>query len=257
MALKLKTIEVDEKVYAEMNDGKAVYIDTETEKEISFDADFTNQSIKRLNHEAMTRRDQIKELEETVAKFDGIGDVEAAKQALQTMKNLDDKKLIDAGEVDAIKREAIKAVEQQFQPTILENTALKGQLHKALIGDQFTRSKFVSEKVAIPVDFLESKFMQHFSLDGNNVVATDGHGNKIYSKERPGELASFEESIETLIDQHPDRDRLLKGRQQQGSGSPGGDTTVRNGQELSMQSFNSLSPKERAEAMEKGARLVG
>lgn len=260
MPMQLKTIEVEGTQYAEVKDGKPVYIDGD--KEIAFDADHSITTISRLNGEAQGHREAKDRAEtaaaETTAKFEGLDDIEAAKRALKTVKNLDDKKLIEAGEVDSIKNAAIEATKQQFVPVVEENADLKSQLHKALIGDQFSRSVFVAEKLAIPVDFVESKFSSNFKLEAGLVVATDSQGNKIYSRERPGELASFEEAIEHIITQHPKADSLLKGRQQQGGDSQGGDQDrqQQGGAKISSEAFGKLSPKDRAATMAKGTEIV-
>jgi hypothetical protein len=81
------------------------------------------------------------------ASFEGIEDPEAAKKALQTVKNLDDKKLVDAGQVETVKNEAIKAVRAEFEPIVAERDKLKGELYGEKIGGSFMRSKFIQDKI--------------------------------------------------------------------------------------------------------------
>ncbi|HEJ3129468.1 TPA: hypothetical protein SL290_006283, partial [Pseudomonas aeruginosa] len=50
----------------------------------------------------------------------------------------------------------------------------------------------------------------------------DAHGNKLYSKARPGEAADFDEALEILVDQYPYRDQILKGSGHSGGGTPPG-----------------------------------
>ena len=45
--------------------------------------------------------------------FDGL-DADEARRALELVKNLDDKRLIDAGEVEKVKAEARKALDEQL-----------------------------------------------------------------------------------------------------------------------------------------------
>lgn len=65
---------------------------------------------------------------------------------------------------------------------------------------------------------LQARFGQPASRDGA-VVAYDGTGNKIYSRAKPGELASFDEAIEFLVEQYPQKDHILKASGNQGGGS--------------------------------------
>ncbi|MCS5880838.1 hypothetical protein LNP17_13745 [Klebsiella variicola subsp. variicola] len=44
-------------------------------------------------------------------------------------------------------------------------------------------------------------------------------GNKIYSRSKPGELAAFDEALEFLVEQYPQKDHILKASGNQGGGS--------------------------------------
>ena len=220
--MKLKTTEIDGKTYAEVQDNKPVYVE-DSGKEVAFDALHTTQTITRLNGEAMGHRKDKEAAEAKLKGFEGIEDPAAALAALATVKNLDDKKLVDAGEIETIKAEAIKAVEEKYKPVVEERDGLKDTLNKELIGGSFSRSDFVKDKMAVPLQMVEATFSNHFSIEEGKIVAKDGNGNQIYSKERPGEAAAFDEALEILVDASPFRDSILKGRQQQGGGSQGGD----------------------------------
>jgi hypothetical protein len=63
-----------------------------------------------------------------------------------------------------------------------------------MIGGRFGGSKFISEKMAIPTEFVRSYFGQNFKIEEGKVVAYDGQGNKVFSRTKPGELASFDEA---------------------------------------------------------------
>jgi hypothetical protein len=255
MPLKLKTVEVEGKTYAEVDSkGFPVYLDTDTNKEIGFDAEFANNKVTQLQGEARGHRLAKEQAEEKLAAFAGIEDPAAAKKALQTVKNLNDKQLVDAGEVEKVKQEAIKAVEAQYKPVVEERDALKGTLHKEMIGGRFARSKFIGEKVAIPPDMVESRFGSHFAIDGGKVIAKDANGNQIYSKARPGEPADFDEALEILVDQYPYKDNILKGTGSngggaQGGGRPGGGTQ---GKQILRSEFDALPAHEKSTLMAKG-----
>lgn len=218
--MKLKTVEVDGVTYAEVKDGNPVFIDGD--KEVAIDVPATAQKVSTLNYEAMERRKAMDELTSKLKAFEGIEDPEEARKALQTMQNLDDKKLIDAGEVERVKQSVVETYEKRLAEIQAKADEAAGMLHREKIGGAFARSEFIKEKLALPVDFIEAKFGSHFTIDGGEVIAKDAKGNQIFSPERPGEPASFNEAIEILVSQHPQRDSILKGRNQNGSGAPGG-----------------------------------
>ena len=98
-------LKLDEQGNAVLQDGKPVYVHDDG-KEVPFDAPGAMAKIASLNAEAKTHREAKEAAEAKLKAFDGIEDAEAAKKALATVKNLDDKKLVDAGEVEKLKAEA-------------------------------------------------------------------------------------------------------------------------------------------------------
>ena len=215
--MDLKTVVVDGVTYAVVQDGKPVYV--EGGKEVAFDAVGTRQTITRLNGEAQSHRERAEKAEGQLKGFEGIKDPAAAIKALETVANLDQKKLIDAGEVERVKAEAIKAVEEKYAPIVKENETLKGELHGEKIGGAFTRSKFIAEKLAIPADLALARFEKNFKLEDGKVVAYDAAGNKLYSKTNPGNPAEFDEAFELLVDAYPYKDNILKGDIKSGGGA--------------------------------------
>lgn len=111
--MKLKTVEVDGKQYAEVQDGKPVYVEDDG-KEIAFDAVGTRAAITRLNGEAKQHRERAEKAEKIAKDFEGIEDPAAARKALETVANLDAKKLVDAGEIEKVKAEIGKAYDTKL-----------------------------------------------------------------------------------------------------------------------------------------------
>lgn len=219
--MKLKTVTIEGKTYAEVDGDKPIYIHDDG-KEAPHDAAHTVATISRLNGEAKTHREAKEQLEAKLKGFEGIEDPAAAKKALETLKNFDDKKLVDAGEVEKIKLEAIKAVEEKYAPIVQERDAFQSQLHNELIGGGFARSKFIQDNIAVPVDMIQATFGQSFKIEDGKVVAYGTDGQKIYSRTRPGEVADFDEALETLIGGYQYKDHILKGGQGSGGGFQGG-----------------------------------
>ena len=219
--MKLKTVTVEGKTYAEVNEqGLPLYIHDDG-KEVAHDAPQTVATISRLNGEAKTNRERYETAETSLKAFEGIDDPTAAKKALETLKNFDDKKLVDAGEIEKVKAEAIKAVEDKYAPIVQERDAFQSQLHNELIGGGFARSKFIQDNIAVPVDMIQATFGKNFQIEGGKVVAVGADGQKIYSRARPGEVADFDEALETLVGGYQHKDSILKGNQSGGGGFQG------------------------------------
>ena len=219
--MKLKTIVIEGKTYAEVDGDKPLYTHDDG-KEVAHDAPQTVAAISRLNGEAKTNRERYETAETSLKAFEGIEDPVAAKKALETLKNFDDKKLVDAGEVEKVKAEAIKAIEDKYAPIVQERDAFQSQLHNELIGGGFSRSKFIQDNIAVPVDMIQATFGKNFQIENGKVVAVGADGQKIYSRTRPGEVADFDEALESLVGGYPHKDSILKGNQSGGGGFQAG-----------------------------------
>jgi hypothetical protein len=89
-----------------------------------------------------------------------------------------------------------------------------------MVTNKFSQSKFVQDGLVIPPDFAEARFGKSFKIVDGKVVAHDGQGKPIYSRKRPGEIAEFDEALEVLVDEYPEKARILKGAGASGSGKP-------------------------------------
>ena len=172
----------------------------------------------------------------------------AAKKALETVTSIDQKKLIDAGEVDKVRNEISQSFQAKLDAAEKRAAELEGSLYSEKIGGAFARSKFIADKVAIPADFVQAKFGAAFKIEDGKVVAYGQDGNRIYSRARPGEVPDFDEALEILVDSHPTRDAILKGDIKGGGGagqSQGGGA----GRTMKQSAFDALPAKERAARM--------
>ena len=249
--MKLK---LDENGHAVIVDGLPVFVHSDG-KEIPFDAPKTLETISRLNGEAKGHRERAEKVETTLKTFEGIEDPKMALSALQTVKNLDSKKLVDAGEIEKVKAEAIKAVEDKYAPIVAERDQFRDSLYQEKVGGNFARSKMIADKLAIPADLVQAKFGGAFKVEDGSVVAYGQDGNKIFSRARPGEVAHFDEALEFLIDQYPHKDSILKGSGASGTGSKGAGV-VSGGKTMSRQVFDSQSAPEQAAFVRGGGAIT-
>jgi hypothetical protein len=258
--MKLKTVTIDGKVYAEVQEDRPVYL-ADDGKEIAFDAPGTIANIGKLNGEAKANRERAEKAERDLKGFEGIADPEAARKALETVQNIKDGDLISAGKAEEIKAGARKAAEEaveaakkthaeQMAALTGERDTLQTQLYAEKVGGAFGRSKFIADKVAVPTPMLEKTYGGNFKVEDGKLIPYDGNGSKIFSRVRPTEIAEFDEAIEILIAADPYKDHILKGtgangsqaRENQGGG---------NGKTMSRAEFTKLPPAEQMAKMTK------
>lgn len=257
--MKLK---LDDKGNVVLQDGKPVYIHDDG-KEIAFDAPATVAKIGQLNKEAQGHRERAEAAEAAYKPFKdaGLTDPALAVKALATVKNLDDKKLVDAGEVEKVKAQAIKSVEDKYAPTIEKVKTLESQLNTHLIGGAFAQSKFIAEKLAAEgpagVEIARALFAGQLKVEDGKVVGYDKSGNKLFSRVRHGELADAEEAIEQMVDAYPHKAHILKGSGAKGGGAQNGNGGVQGGSKtVTRAQFDGYSPTERMAFSKDGGKVV-
>lgn len=199
----------------EMKDGNPIWVDVNG-GEITMEGG----TIARLNGEAKTLRTRAETAEAAINAFKDIDPV-AAKKAIETMKNIDAKKLIDAGEVEKVKEE-IKA---QFTVQLAEKDKAIGTLSSDLdtlrIDNIFAQSPFIRDRIATPPDMFQATFRTNFKIKDGKVEAYDKAGNPLMSTTRFGERADPDEALEILVNAHPQKAMILKASDATGSGNNG------------------------------------
>ena len=253
--MKLK---LDENGHAVLQDGKPVYVHDDG-KEVAFDAPATVATISRLNGEAKSHREGKEAAEKALKAFEGISDPAAAIKALETMQNLDQKKLVDAGEIEKVKAEIGKAFQEKLDAAEKRAADAESSFSNAEIGRAFAGSqRIVGDKatLTLPPEVARATFGQNFKLEDGKVVGYL-NGQKIYSRERPGELATFDEALDHLVETSPFRDSILKA-----SGATGGGASNKGGnggggnKTISRSSFNALSPVEQSKHIQDGGTVT-
>lgn len=233
----------------EFRDGKLVYVKADgTDDLIDPSEIFTARStITARNGEAKSHREAAERAVADLKKFEGI-DPDKARAALDIVSKLDQKKLLDAGEVDKVRNE-IKA---SFDGQISErDTTIKTQgerINQMIVDGVFSRSKFVTEKLSIPADIAQATFSRFLVVDKDGkVTAKNAHGETIYSKkpELSGQPADVEEALEQLVTNYPNKAAILKGANAQGSGNAGGGGNQSGGTTMTRAQFDALPPAEK------------
>ena len=237
--------------------------------EAPFDADATVATIGRLNGEAKAHRIAKETAEAALKPFKdaGIEDAAAASEALKLAKNIKDGDLVTAGKVQEIKdaatrsaQEAVaaatRAAQEKERALTEQNAKLTTDLNNHIIGGAFGGSKFISEKLAIPADIAQKVFGDRFKVDNGKLVALDQAGNPIFSATDHGNHAGFDEAIQIMVGQYPNKDMILKGSGASGGGATGGKAGASGNKEIPRAQFDALPPQERMAAMKGGATIV-
>lgn len=227
----------------EMKDGNPVYIGTDGRESV-----VDHSTIGRLNAEAKTHREAKEAAEAKLRAFEGL-DPEAAKQAIDTVKALDAKKLIDAGEVDKVKNE----ISQQFQAKIAESekahNELKAKHHATLVDNLFASSDFVRDRIAVPADMFKAAFRENVKVGDDGKIEFYGRdGNRLMSKSKFGEFADASEAFELLVEAYPHKDTILKADSGSGSGSNGNAGNRGGSRVLKRSEFDQMAPNDKASA---------
>lgn len=250
--MKLK---LDDSNNAVVVEGKPVYVHDDG-KEIPFDAVSTVATIGKLNGEAKSHRERAEAAESKLKEFEPITDVKSAMKALEIVKNLDDKKLVDAGEVEKVRAEAIKAVEDKYMPILAERDKFRDDLYAEKVGGNFARSQFITDKLIIPADLAQARFGNSFKVEDGQVVAYGADGQKVFSRVNPGQIASFDEALEVLVSNYTHKDSIMKGSNGAGAGSQGSGGAAGGAKTLNRQAFDALDSTAKSSFFESGGKLT-
>ena len=245
--MKVKTVEVDGKKYAELDDQGRVLYDNNGE-EFAFDAAQTYGKIQEQQREAKTNREAKQEMADKLKALDGV-DPDKYQEALSALEKLDQKKLLDAGEVEKLKKEIEESYRSKYEPELESERKARQELEQRYNGEKlasaFNGSQFIKESLAVPADMAKATFGDRFKIEDGKLVAYDQSGNTIYSRKNPGSPADFDEAISQIIESYQYKDSILKASNHQGTGGEGGGG---GGQKrtISRDQFQSMAPAEQA-----------
>ena len=204
-------------------------------------------TISRLNAEAKSHREAKEAAESKLKVFEGL-DPAKAREALDTVGKLDQKKLIDAGEVDRVRQEIASQYQGQLAEAQKGAESLQSRVDSLLLETAFGKSKFIQHRVAVPPEMFVSTFGKNFKIEDGKPVPYDSAGNKIYSKTRMGEVADIDEAFSIMVDGYAHKDSILRANGHGGSGNNGNGGARGGSRVMKRSEFDALTPAERANA---------
>lgn len=249
---------------APVKDGKLVYIVGGKEELIDPTEVFTARTrITALNGEAQGHRTKAEQAVADLKKYEGI-DPAKAREAFDTLSKIDQKKLIDAGEVEIVRGEIKAVFQSQVDTLTTDNQTLKGRIAQMQLDGAFNSSKFVKDNLAIPTDIAQATFGRNFTIaDDGKMTAKYSNGNVVYSLDpaKSGQPAEFEEAIKLLVDSYANKNAILKGNDNSGAGNTGNAGNPGGGSKTKTRAeFEKMSPQDQAkfaaEMNEGKAKLV-
>lgn len=223
-----------------LDNGNPVYVTADGREMVT-----ESGTIARLNGEAKTQRERAEAAEKAFEPFKGL-DADKARKAVETVSKIDAKTLIDAGEVDRVRDEIGKTYTAQISERDNKIAELTGTVDTMNIDKAFSSSKFVADRVAVPLDMFQDRFAKNFKREEGKLVPYDATGSKIFSAKRAGEIADFDEAVEILVNAYPYKDSILKAPDAGGSGNNGNGGGRGNGRFISRGDFEKLTPAEQA-----------
>lgn len=172
---------------------------------------------------------EVAALKEAAKAWEGI-DNEAVKKLLKDNATAAEQKLIDAGEFTKVKEQMndAKKVELDKKDVIIAdlNKALAGkdtEINDLSIGNTFSASKFIAEKLTLPAGKARALFGAHFERDeGGNVVGYNlpvGADGRAPLVDGSGVNLAFDKAFEKIIGADPDSKSLLRSKVKPGAGS--------------------------------------
>ena len=135
-----------------------------------------------------------------------------------------------------------------------ERDAAVAQLEQERLGRSFAGSQFIRERITVPAAMMQSTFGKHFAVENGAVLARDAMGNTILARDGSGP-ASFDEALQTLVEQSGFADRVLTGSGASGSGAVQSAANA-GARVMSRSAFEGLSPADRMAHIKGGGTVT-
>jgi hypothetical protein len=210
-------------------------------------------TIARLNGEAKQHRERAEAAEAAVQVFKDI-DPAKAREAIEKLGKIDQKLLIDAGEIDKVRGE----ISQQYTAQIAEKDGAlsksQERINQLLIDREFGRSDFIASKIAVPREMFEATFGRNFKVENDKVIPYGADGNPIYSLKNAGEYAGVDEAFEILVERYPHKDQILRAPDMTGTGGSGNGGNRGGGRTMRRGEFEKLPAPQQAQIAQAAAK---
>lgn len=217
--MKVKT---DDKGAVVLQNGLPVWV-TDDNKEVAYDVPQMVADASRNTGTLESLRQENAALGDRLKAYDGL-DPDKARAALDTVSNLDAGKLLDVGKVEELKAQVARSWESKVAELEKGLNAARADadaklqakedaIRRLMVRGVFESSQYLKDKTVLTPDIAFDSFGKYFEVKDQNgelsVVATY-KGQPVYSRAKPGTLASPEEALETLIEEYPLKDRILR-----------------------------------------------
>lgn len=220
---------LDENGHVKLKDGLPVY-KYDDGSESPFNAKTTlenlNAEIKNKTEESTRHFTNLEKTKKDLKVFKGI-DPKLALDALETVKNLKGKDLLDVNGVKILKQEMRDSFDLELKDVNTAHAAVLTEKDTSIatkdatiqyqaITQKFSNSEFFSgktPKTIYPPEDAVRIFGHNFYVEGEGreikIIAKDKEGKVIMSQKDHGDPADFNEAMTKFIDDHPDKARIL------------------------------------------------
>jgi hypothetical protein len=253
-------VKTDDQGHAVLKDGLPVWVLDNGSEEV-FDGPKLHSTVGKIRQERDEFETQARVTRDALRRFGSSDDeINAAVEKLKLARNLDDKKLIDAGKVDEVVNQRLKdaavAWEQEKGQMKQAQDDLSSRLRKVLISNRFATTKALDGTFLTPA-LAEATFGSLFDVENESPVAfRDGsRKERLYSKNDPSKVADFDEALSILVTSHPEYPKWKKGVNAAGGGAPGSGDPA-GGNNMTRDQFEAQTPNARMEFIRKGGQVV-
>lgn len=202
--------DVQKSLYKKGEDGK-FHLDVEGVEDVSG----LKSALQKERDEVKTLKGSVKSLEEKIAIYKDIDDPEKAKEALQKIRDLEEKKLIEAGELEKVVENRTKLMKQDHDAQVQQLTKraeeaektsanYKAQLATAIIERGITDavSEVGQPRKGAMIDIIQRGRNAWKLDDSGKPVALNPDGTTIFGKDGKAPI-SMKEWAESLLTEAP------------------------------------------------------
>lgn len=224
-------------------DGKPIYLD-EDDKEVPVDPLGMYSKIIDLGKENKAHREKIDAHKKQLSIFEGVEDLETwkaeAEKAMEAVKNFNEKDWTKVEKVEQMKRQMSEAhteevgqLKKSYEDTLVQRDDIinkkNEQIRQLMVSTKFASSPMFSgssPKTEMSADAAEALFGRQIKIEENDngelkLQCYFANGETVYSRSNPGEPADFNEGMELIWNEYPNKNRYMKAAGA-GSGATGG-----------------------------------